>query len=126
MMGIFAAVMLTEKENEFINWWELHGRHQKKSIRQWLTASPVAIGTSVSIILLVVAARYFGWFHRANMRLNSEASSIVVVIIFALVGFILFSSYFTSKHRQDINEQYYRELIARRNAIEKSLNSKQQ
>jgi uncharacterized membrane protein YbjE (DUF340 family) len=126
MMGIFAAVMLTEKEKEFINWWELHGQHQKKSIRQWITASPMAIGTSVSIILLVVISRQFGWFRRANTNLNSEASSVVLIIILALIGFILFSSYFTSKHRRDINEQYYRELIARRDAEGKSLNTKQQ
>jgi uncharacterized membrane protein YbjE (DUF340 family) len=126
MMGIFAPGMLTDKENEFINWWELHGQHQKKSIRQWITGSPVAIGTSVSIILLVVISRQFGWFRRANTSLNSEASSVVLVIILALIGFILFSSYFTSKHRQDMNEQYYRELIARRDAAEKSSNTKQQ
>lgn len=125
-MGIFAPVMLTDKENEFISWWELHGRHQKKSIRQWITGSPLAIGTSVSIILLVVISRQFGWFRRANTNLNSEASTVVIMIILALIGFILFSSYFTSKHRRDINEQYYRELIARRDAEQKSLNTKQQ
>ena len=126
MRGIFATAMLTDKENEFINWWELHGQHQKKSIRQWITASPLAIGTSVSIILLVVISRQFGWFRRANTNLNSEASSVVLVIVIALIGIILFSSYFTSKHRHDINEQYYRELIARRDAERKSLNTKQQ
>ncbi len=125
-MGIFATAMLTDKENEFINWWELHGRLRKNSIRQWITASPLAIGTSVSIILLVVISRHFGWFRRANTNLNSEASSVVLVIVIALIGLILFSSYFTSKHRQDINEQYYRELVARRDAEQKSLNTKQQ
>jgi hypothetical protein len=54
-----------------------------------------------------------GWDKRASMVANADPSLILVLLI-ALILIVVFMAIFTVRHRWEINEQRYRELLAKR------------
>lgn len=102
--------MLSKQEQAFVDYWKENRLRKKLRFRQ------VAIGMPLGVILVfAILLNFFsGWYKRADMQINSMTSSQMLVIIAAAIGIILFIALFSAKHRWDINEQYYRELLARK------------
>lgn len=101
--------MLTEEEKRFIRYWEVNRNRRKRLI--WQLAAGLPLG-----VLLAVAtmANYLsGWYKRAAMDLQVHSSSILVVLI-GLILIIVFIVVFSSRHRWEMNEQRYRELLAKK------------
>lgn len=101
--------MLTEDERKFINWWEIHRLKRKKLLKQ------LAIGLPLSVVLVIaIFVNFFsGWYKRADMMLHSQSSLVLVLVIAALL-IVVFTSVFSAKHQWDMNEQRYREFIAKK------------
>ena len=101
--------MLTEEEKKFIKYWEIHRLGRKKVLKQ------LAIGLPLSV--LIVAAIFInffsGWYKRADMLLRANSSLIIVVIV-AIVLIVGFTSIFSAKHQWDMNEQRYREFLSKK------------
>lgn len=102
--------MLTENEQKFIEYWEANRLQKKKVFKQLAMGLPL----SVMIVVAIFINFFSGWYKRADMEIRSHSSQILVVIIAALL-IVIFMTVFSVRHKWDINEQYYRELLAKKN-----------
>ena len=66
---------------------------------------PLGILMGIGIVLSLIT----GWYTRAVMEANSQLNPIVLII--ALLSIAVFTSIFYKKHRWEMNEQYYKELL---------------
>jgi hypothetical protein len=97
--------MLTPDEERFVAYWKNNREKEKKTFRQLVIGLPV--GLSFAIALLVIFSS--GWYERANMVAYSSSSPYIFVIAIAIIiGFI---AIFSKKHKWDMNEQRYLELL---------------
>jgi membrane protein YdbS with pleckstrin-like domain len=101
--------MLTKHEKDFVEFWEKN-RGERKKIRKQLFAG---LPFGVLLIALILASSLSGWYRRAEMVLNVNAS-LVLVILIASVLIVAFIVIFSVRHRWEIDEQRYQELISRK------------
>ena len=102
--------MLTEGEKEFITYWEENRIQKKKVLRQLYVGLPMAV-----ILIIAIFINFFsGWFKKADMALHREKSSLIIVLIVAALMIVIFIVIFSARHRWDMNEKSYRELISKR------------
>ena len=100
--------MLTDEEKRFIAYWEENRNRKKKLIWQLAAGLPLAIFLSGGIFIT-----YFSdWYTRAVMMINWSASGVLVVLA-GLLLIVVFIVVFSARHRWDMNEQRYRELLHR-------------
>lgn len=97
--------MLTPDEKRFIEYWKNNRDKEKKTFRQFVVGLPVGLSFAVAIISVFVS----GWYERATMVAYSQSSPLPFLI--AMAAIICFVAIFSKKHRWDMNEQQYRELI---------------
>lgn len=103
--------MLTKKETDFVQYWELNGKRKKQLYRQLSVGLPLGVG----IVLAILVNFFAGWYKRADMEIRTTVTpSLIIVILVAGLGIVVFITIFSARHRWDVNEQYYKELIARR------------
>lgn len=102
--------MLTDEEKGFIGYWE-DNRLRKKKIRRQLS---IGLPMAVVLVIAIFANLLSGWDQRANMELKEEQSSLILVLLAAALLIVVFIVVFSARHRWDINEQRYRELLSRR------------
>ena len=101
--------MLNDQEKEFIAFWEANRLRQKKFIKYIQYGLPLGVAIGFGILINVVS----GWYKQASMIINADPSLILVLLI-GLILIIIFISIFTVRHRWDLNEQRYKELLSRR------------
>ncbi len=102
--------MLNKEEIRFIEYWEQNRNRKKRLIWQLAAGLPLAALLAGGILIT-----YFSrWYTRAVMLININSSGVLVVFV-ALVLIVVFMVVFSSKHKWDMNEQHYRELIAKKN-----------
>ncbi len=98
--------MLTQKEKDFIDYWERNRDRQKKVFWQFLVGIPVGL-----LLAVPIAINFFsGWYRRAMMVFNSGG----LALLLALVLIVVFVAIFSQQHKWDQLDQRYRELLARR------------
>jgi membrane protein YdbS with pleckstrin-like domain len=102
--------MLTEEENGFIGYWENNRLRKKKVWRQLSIGLPLA----VVLVIAIFANLFSGWDKRAEMEMNKEQSSLILVLLAAALLIVTFIVIFSARHRWDLNEQRYKELLNRR------------
>jgi prepilin signal peptidase PulO-like enzyme (type II secretory pathway) len=101
--------MLTEEEEKFVEYWQYHRLRKRKVLKQLSVGLPLAV-----VIAAAIFINFFsGWDKRAQMVINSSPSIILVVLIACLI-IVVFITIFSVRHNWDLNEQRYRELLARR------------
>ena len=91
-------------------YWEQHRDKEKKTFRQLLVGLPIGLVFVVPIIINYMS----GWYKRANMwaRGHEEDSSGTILVVAALV-ILVFIAIFSKRHRWEMNEQSYQELLAK-------------
>jgi membrane protein YdbS with pleckstrin-like domain len=100
--------MLSKQEKDFISYWQ-YNRLRKKRFR-WQLAAGLPLGVCMAIAILV---NYLsGWYKRAAMMIRVDPSTILVVII-AMLMIVVFIIIISVYHKWDMNEQHYKELLAR-------------
>lgn len=102
--------MITKEEEAFLEYWAKNRGRKKKVLYQMAVGMPLGIGMVVAIFSNFIS----GWYTRADMVLRTNGSQFVVLLI-AAVGIVIFVTVFSVKHKWDINETRYRELMARKN-----------
>lgn len=101
--------MLTKEETDFIVYWEQNRIKKKRSLFQYTIGLPIG----VLIILALFANIISGWHKRAAAVLQSSSSMILTIVI-AAVGIVVFITFFSIRHKWDQHEQRYQELILKR------------
>ena len=102
--------MLTERDKQFIEYWSQNRDKEKKVFRQLLVGLPIGLLFVIPIVINFSS----GWYKRANMwaRGHADDSSGTVLIVGALV-ILVFIAIFSKRHRWEMNEQAYNELLAK-------------
>ena len=102
--------MLSEREKRFLEYWATHRDKEKKVFRQLLIGLPVGLLFAVPIIINLLS----GWYKRADMwaRGHTEDSTVTVLIV-AVLLILVFVAIFARRHRWEMNEQTFRELLDR-------------
>jgi FtsH-binding integral membrane protein len=101
--------MLTQNEKDFVDYWEHNRIRKKKVLKQLYVGLPLGV-----LIVAAIFINFFsGWDKRAQMIINTDPSLILVVIIASLL-IVVFIAIFSVRHNWDLNEQRYKELLARR------------
>ena len=103
--------MLTKEEKGFIGYWENNRERKKKIWRQLSVGLPL----SVLLVIAIFANLFSGWYKRADMEMKKEDSSLILVLLAAALLIVAFIVVFSARHRWDMNEQRYRELLSRKN-----------
>ncbi len=97
--------MLSAEEKDYLRYWEENRLNKKRFLRQFSIGLPLGV--------LIVAAIFFnllsGWYKKADMVVRSN-SSLIPVIVIALIFIAVFFAIFSSRHKWDQNEQRYNEL----------------
>ena len=108
-MPYLCAAMLTEEEKKFVAYWAANRLRKKKVWRY----TSVGLPTASLLVLAIVFNAFSGWYKRADMNLRTDPSNVVVLLV-AVVLIVVFITIFAARHRWDMNEQHYRELISRK------------
>jgi hypothetical protein len=116
--------MLTEKDREFMAYWEKARERESTFKHKFLTGLPVAFmfGLPILIFFGVVKIFFPSWFTTATYKqtdivlpewslkfMKLSAGDLVAAFI-AVVIVILFFSYFRKHYKWEMNEQLYKEL----------------
>lgn len=104
--------MLTNQEADFIRYWEENRLKKKKVLRQLAVGLPLGV-----VMVIAIFLNFFsGWYKRADMVMRREQSSLILILLIAAVLIVVFVVVFSARHRWEINEQQYRELLKKRNS----------
>jgi len=105
----YLCLMLNGEEKDFIAFWEANRDRQRRFVKYLQYGLPMGVAIGIGIFVNLLS----GWYKRAAMAINTEPSLIIVLLI-ALIIIAVFISVFTVRHRWDINEQRYNELVNKR------------
>lgn len=106
--------MLSEKEKEFIRYWEAERDKQASTGGKILRGLPMAMIFGFSIIMLIVAVRLF--LPEWSTKISKTSAATFVVVVISVIGIVLFFSYFRMHYIWEMNEQLYKELKHRQAA----------
>lgn len=101
---------LNEQETKFMTYWEHNRLKEKKVLNQLLVGLPLGILFGLPVLINL----FLGWYKRAGMVANTQLNPIVLIT--AIVMIIVFIAIFSRRHKWEMKEQYYRELLARKEA----------
>jgi MFS superfamily sulfate permease-like transporter len=100
--------MLSEKDKDFINYWEKEKEGRNTFSAKLTGGLPMAALFSVPILLFITVVYLFfpEWYTKISSRLPGS----IVTIVIAVIICILFFSYFRMQFKWESNEQLYQEL----------------
>lgn len=102
--------MLNQEETGFLEYWELNRLRKKKVWRQLSVGLPMAVALVVTILINMMSR----WHKEADKVMRREQSSLVIILVVACLLIVAFIVIFSARHRWDMNEQHYRELMAKK------------
>jgi len=106
--------MLSEKERAYISYWQDNRDKQKKNTVQFIIGLSVGLSIGAATISLLAS----GWYIRANMEANSKLNPTVLAVI--IISIAVFMAYMYRRHKWEMQEQQYLELLAKKRKEEKS------
>ena len=99
---------MTEEEKRFVTFWANQRLHKKQYLRRFSVGLPVA-----ALIAAAVLANFLsGWYKKADAAVHAD-SSVIFVVVIAVVAIMVFIMVFTAHHKWDRNEAAYQELMAK-------------
>lgn len=101
--------MLMPDEERFVQYWQEQRQHKKAFLRKFSIALPV-----ISLVAIVFFVNFLsGWYRKADKELHRH-SSLVIVILVAVIATIVFVVIFTARHKWEQNEAEYENLLKKR------------
>jgi len=100
--------MLSNKEKQFMAYWEREREKQNTTSGKLISGLPMAVLFSLPIILFIFTVYLFfpDWYTKIS---NTSPGSFITIVI-AVFGCILFYAYFRMHYKWEMNEQLYNEL----------------
>lgn len=100
--------MLSDEENNFIRYWEDNRLRKKKIWRQLSVGLPLGVALAGAILVNI----YSGWNPAGTyIQFNPQ---LMIVLFVAILMIVIFVVIFSARHRWDLNEQHYKELLAKK------------
>jgi glucan phosphoethanolaminetransferase (alkaline phosphatase superfamily) len=103
--------MITEKEKQFIVYWEAERENRAKFLNKIMSGLPMAFLFGLPIILSIAVVYLF--FPEWYTKVSNMPKGILPTIFLAVILCILFFSYFRMQYKWEMNEQLYQELKAK-------------
>jgi uncharacterized membrane protein len=104
--------MYSAEEKQFLDYWSRRRTQKKKYLLQMAVGLPLG----VIIVIAIFITTFSGWYKRAGMEFNKDASIIPVLLIAAIL-IVVFIVIFSGRLKWDQNEQRYQELISREKKV---------
>lgn len=103
--------MLTDEEKRFVQYWKDNRNRQRKFLKQLALGLPAGVLFAAAVFINFIS----GWDKKATEVFRSYPSvkSLILVLLLAILGIVIFVSVFSVKVTWDRNEQRYRELLSR-------------
>jgi amino acid transporter len=98
--------MLTPEEKKFFEYWKDQRNRKKQFLRKLSIGMPLGVLVAGTLLINL----FSGWYKKATMVLNSDPSLILVILV-ALIGIVIFITIFSAYHKWDMNESLYQELV---------------
>lgn len=105
--------MLSEKDKEFITWWEKERERLNNFPAKLLAGLPMAVLFFLPVLLFITAVYLFlpEWYTKVSGSIGGSMTSIIVALIICT----LFFSYFRMQYKWEMNEQHYLKLKSKIN-----------
>ncbi|MEO7043998.1 MAG: hypothetical protein ABI091_01735 [Ferruginibacter sp.] len=100
--------MLSDKELEFLQYWEENRIPQSTFISKLIRGLPMAIIFGLPILFSVIVVYFFfpDWYTKIS---DTSAGTFMAAVVAVIIA-ILFFSYFRMSFKWEMNEQAYLEL----------------
>jgi hypothetical protein len=95
--------MLTDEEQNFIKYWEANREKQKKLRNQLFIGLPTGLLFGMPVLLNL----FIDW----NVQVKVITRGQLNVMLLAVLIIVTFISVFSIKHKWDLRELHYRELL---------------
>ena len=114
--------MLTDREKQFVQYWEQVRAQQGTTRAKLLNGLPMAVLFCTPILLLVGVVYLFlpEWYTRISDRVSGSMITIVIAVLIC----VIFYAYFRMHYKWEMNEQKYQELKSRNKQNENLSESK--
>ena len=105
--------MISEKERDFLRYWEQSREKEKTFISKIGRGIPMALLFALPIILSIIVVRLFfpDWY----MKISQTSPGMFLTAIIAMLAVVLFYAFFRMQYKWEMNEQLYRELKFKEN-----------
>jgi heme/copper-type cytochrome/quinol oxidase subunit 2 len=101
--------MLTPEEEKFVQYWQEQRQHKKEFLRKFSIGLP-----AVSLIAILFFINFLsGWYAKADQELR-EHSSLVIVILVAVIAIVVFMVIFSARYKWEQNEADYQMLLKKK------------
>ena len=112
--------MISEKERSFLRYWERNRDIENTFFSKLSRGFPMALLFGLPIILLVVVVRIFfpDWY----MKISGTSPGMFRSAVIAMIGIVIFYSYFRMHYKWEMNEQLYKELKSKENKSDNKTN----
>jgi uncharacterized membrane protein len=104
--------MLTAEEEKFLAYWQEQRQNKKGFLKKFSVGLPVLALIAVAFFINFLS----GWFGRADKELRRH-SSLIIVILIAVVAIVIFVTLFSLHHKWDRAEADYQSLLKRKQNI---------
>lgn len=107
--------MISEKDIAFLRYWERTRDIENTFLSKLTRGLPMAILFGLPIILLIVVVRIFfpDWY----MKISGTSPGMFASAVIAMIGVVLFYSFFRMQHKWEMNDQLYKELKSKENQL---------
>src|SRR5689334_11340199 len=103
--------MVTTEEEKFLDYWGGQRLHKKSFLRKFSIGLPLGVFIAAALLINF----FSGWYKKADMELHSD-SSVIIVVLIAVLAIVVFITIFSARHRWDQNEQLYQEILKKKEA----------
>ncbi len=100
--------MLTEKEKEFLDYWERNREREGSTIGKILKGLPMSLLFALPILLFIVVVRI--WLPDWYMKISGTSPGMFITTTFAVLIIIFFYAFFRMHFKWENNEQVYKIL----------------
>jgi membrane protein YdbS with pleckstrin-like domain len=101
--------MLEKEEENFISYWAVQRLKKDQYLRKLSLGLPLA----VLIVSALMINFLSGWYREADKIIRSN-SSVIIVVLIAIIAIVIFITIFSARHKWDLNELRYQELLKRK------------
>jgi membrane protein YdbS with pleckstrin-like domain len=105
--------MLEKEEENFISYWSV----QRLKKNQYLRKLSLGLPLAVLIVSALMINFLSGWYSEADKIIRSN-SSVIIVVLIAVIAIVIFITIFSARHKWDLNELRYQELLKRKEDAE--------